>query len=722
MSKKIIHVLSIMIILVPIVFILDYSKVRASEEECKRNYSVSHSTLIRLSMNINTYYDTFTLTYIDSNDKKVEKEIASRYLPFPEFSTYIDKTTSFKFRLEDYSNNTVREWTEEVSPFPPTQLKTTSNYLIGKTSDETLVRLRYEKLINRTWKAIDENGSSDTNGDFKFPFTHKAIERDIKDNPKLELYKNEGNWTKTANLSFYPSNLDGTAPILSDIPQEFSEDEKGMRVFSSDDWIAKADFQYLDKDKNLLFETHEENLRDDYVSTRTQNSNLTLKENGIKYIRYKIENQTGCSTPWYETVVTDITPPNVQWNPIMREDKIISGITELDTQITWKQNDKSGQVKISEEGGFIIHLPFLVSQHIPEIKIEDSVGNISTVSDFNFIGKIDDFSISADRTGLIVHSKYPVGTKEEYIDGITNYNLGINGKEIIGRRIIDGYIDFSDDSKLSLPAKVNFSFLNIDGTKKYSIEKTITNTYMPKFLKNIRYDLDKQTITAEAPLFHNITLYDSKRNWGTSMYTTKKNMVLAISDKKKLVKVGDTLSLGVTVPGEKGLHETLKIKQTKVFKVPQVEEITIKSRYIVGKTLPDATVNSIIDKKSYHGKSDKEGNFKIKISSPKAGSQFQIQAIDHLNQKTPVASVKVLNVFNVFTISKINSISTIVKGRGHGGAEIKILNGKKVLGKSTVNKNGEYSVKISKQKKNTVLRIEMKKVGYRNFYKSIKVY
>ncbi|WP_051004073.1 Ig-like domain-containing protein [Exiguobacterium antarcticum] len=84
--------------------------------------------------------------------------------------------------------------------------------------------------------------------------------------------------------------------------------------------------------------------------------------------------------------------------------------------------------------------------------------------------------------------------------------------------------------------------------------------------------------------------------------------------------------------------------------------------------------------------------------------------------------MKVLSVFNTFTTSKINSLSTVVKGQGHGGAEIKILNDKKNIGKSTVNKKGEYLVKISKQKKNTVLRIEMKKQGFQSSYKNVKVH
>lgn len=720
--KKIFHLLSIIILLVQIFFIFDYSKVAASEEECKKNYSISHFTTIRLNMKIDTYYDTFTVTYTDGDDRKVEKEIAYQYLPFPEFSTSIDRITSFKFRLEDRQKNIVKEWTEEVSPFPATQLKTTSNYLTGKTSAETSVHLSYEKLVNGKWETINERDSSNTGGDFKFPFSYTEIEKSIRDYPKLELHKDEDNWTKTVKLNFSPDKLDGTEPTLMNIRNEFSEDEKGMSITSIDDWIATADFQYLDKDKNVLFETHEENLRTYYILTRTQYPNLTFKENGIKYIRYKIGNQTGCSTPWYETVVKDITPPKTQWNPIMREDKVISGITEVGTDITWKQKDKSGRVKVSEEGNFIVNLPFSVAQHKPKINLKDSVGNSFTVSNFSFISRIDDFSINTDLTRFAVRSKYPVGTKDEYIDGMTNYSLRINGKEIVGRRIIDGYIDFSDDGKLSLPAKVNFSFLNLDGTKKYSIEKTIVNPYTPKFLENVRYDLDKQTITAEAPLFHNIGLYDQKTNWVTSIYATEKNVVLAMSDKKKIIKVGDTLLLSVTIPGEKGLDEKLKIKQTKIFKIPHVEEITIKSRYIEGKTIPNATVYGTLDKKSYEGKSNKSGIFKIKISSPKAGTQFHIKAIDHLNQKTPIASTKVLSVFNTFTTSKIKSLSTVVKGKGHGGAEIKILNGKKIIGKSLVNKNGEYLVKISKQKKNTVLRIEMKKQGFQTSYKNVKVH
>ncbi|WP_449402588.1 Ig-like domain-containing protein [Exiguobacterium artemiae] len=261
---------------------------------------------------------------------------------------------------------------------------------------------------------------------------------------------------------------------------------------------------------------------------------------------------------------------------------------------------------------------------------------------------------------------------------------------------MDGSFNFS-----KLPYEIKFTLYNVDGSIKYSLRQMITEKDKPARLQNIRYDLDKQEIYADSNLFYMATIWNQKTDWRYSSYAKTKHVKLPLSDNKKMVKVGDKVTLYSTVPYTSGIGQEVVIKQNKKLKTPTVKEVTTKSRYVEGTTYPSSKVLVKSGKKNYQGQSDSKGKYKIKILSLSAGSEVAVSAVDRLNQSTPVVKVKVLRVFTKFTTSKIKSGGTALKGTGYIGSEVKAYKSSKLIAKGTIDKKGNYTLKVSKLKKMT---------------------
>lgn len=92
----------------------------------------------------------------------------------------------------------------------------------------------------------------------------------------------------------------------------------------------------------------------------------------------------------------------------------------------------------------------------------------------------------------------------------------------------------------------------------------------------------------------------------------------------------------------------------------------------------------------------------------------------HLENAYVVDAAK-KKTFKTFTVNSVYSSSTKITGKGTKGSTVKAyVNGKQV-GKSTVSSSGNYSIKISKKKKNTKITVKISKSGYTTKSKTITV-
>jgi len=137
--------------------------------------------------------------------------------------------------------------------------------------------------------------------------------------------------------------------------------------------------------------------------------------------------------------------------------------------------------------------------------------------------------------------------------------------------------------------------------------------------------------------------------------------------------------------------------------------VTIKSG---SKTLGTATTNS-------------KGVFQVKIKSKqKAGTTLTVYAKDKAGNQSGGKSFKVIDKTapGVPTVNKVTTKSTTVTGKAEKSSTIYLYNGKKKIGKVTVDSKGNYKIKISKQKKGTTLKVYAQdKAGNKSKEKTIKV-
>lgn len=140
---------------------------------------------------------------------------------------------------------------------------------------------------------------------------------------------------------------------------------------------------------------------------------------------------------------------------------------------------------------------------------------------------------------------------------------------------------------------------------------------------------------------------------------------------------------------------------------PEVKEISDRATVITGKAESNTMVIAEKEGKVIGHATAKNGKFTIKIKKQSAGTKISIYAkgasgnisesIEEIvKDRTPPA---------ILNVSKITSKTDKVTVKSEKGATIIIKKGKTEIGKTTVNKKGNYTVKIKPQKKGSKLTI-----------------
>lgn len=90
-------------------------------------------------------------------------------------------------------------------------------------------------------------------------------------------------------------------------------------------------------------------------------------------------------------------------------------------------------------------------------------------------------------------------------------------------------------------------------------------------------------------------------------------------------------------------------------------------------------------------------------------------------ENVTVVEAAAKKTFKTFSVNSVYTYSTKITGKGTRGAVVKAyVNGNKI-GQSTVSSSGNYSIKISKKKKNTKIKVKISKKGYNTKSKTITV-
>ena len=675
---------------------------------CSNNHKFDEQTIVRLendlSQGINYY--RWTIEYKNKFGQDMIKKGNDRYARIDGDYYYIKANTEFHLKFYDEYNQIIAERKIIVEP-----IETVINlYEVGylKLSGKTIpnANIQIQSMGSDTGLKEFET-SSNSDGIFKFDY-------DANFSTSFYLEKKEHGVTRIQSISIEKKFIDGNPPTIDHVS---GTDNDTAIMVSTKDLLKGLNLEFYDKNKKLI----ETNIS--FGSKK--DTSKTFFMDGIKYVRYQAININDCRSAWAEMELVDAAPPKFELNPWIEGDDYLIGISDPGSRVEWRQNPFSkneikGSLFVPKSGVLKIKFPLDIKTNPSLIEFYDEIGN-SASEWVQPVSKIDRFAVTEDREQSIFALS---DTSASSYYG-KNYSIEFNGKRWSGS-IGNGGVMQLDGGDINfilpkLPYELNFTLYNGDGSVKYSVRQMVTKKEKPSQLKNISYDLDKQELYADSNLYYTASLWNKNTDWQSFVYAKSKRIKLSLSDKKKIVKVGDKVTLNTSIPGAPSLPQEIIIKQNKKLKTPAVKDVTTKSRYIEGTTYPNSKVLVKSGKKNYQGQSDSKGKYKIKIPSLSAGSEVAVSAVDRLNQLTPVVKVKVLRVFTNFTISKIKSGGTALKGAGYIGSEVKAYKSSKLIAKGTVDKKGNYTLKVSKLKKNDTLLLKMSKSGFQTMTKTIRV-
>lgn len=142
---------------------------------------------------------------------------------------------------------------------------------------------------------------------------------------------------------------------------------------------------------------------------------------------------------------------------------------------------------------------------------------------------------------------------------------------------------------------------------------------------------------------------------------------------------------------------------------PVVNDVTDQSTEVTGTTEAGATVEVSVDGTviGTGTASSENGSFNIAISKLTAGTEVSVTATDAAGNVSEATVVTVLDV-TAPEAPKVNSVihnDTVVTGTTEAGATVKVMMDGDVLGTFVADRNGKFSVKVTKQKHKNYLTV-----------------
>ncbi|WP_340373548.1 Ig-like domain-containing protein [Peribacillus sp. FSL E2-0218] len=142
--------------------------------------------------------------------------------------------------------------------------------------------------------------------------------------------------------------------------------------------------------------------------------------------------------------------------------------------------------------------------------------------------------------------------------------------------------------------------------------------------------------------------------------------------------------------------------------IPTVNEVTDKSTSMTGSAEAGSSITikagtTVIGS----GTSNTEGEYKVTIPKQKAGTKLLVTATDDEGNSSEVKEVTVKDVTapDSPTVNEVTENSTSVTGTAEAGSTITVKAGTTVIGSTTVDTEGKYTVSIPKQKSGTILSV-----------------
>lgn len=395
--------------------------------------------------------------------------------------------------------------------------------------------------------------------------------------------------------------------------------------------------------------------------------------------------------------VKDVTPPNLYVYPLGDNMNSLYGMTEVGATVTIMKNGISlGEQVVKDSYEFQMNIPKQMAGTKLTVFSKDPAGNVTSVEvevvDFTPPGKPVVDAVT-DKSSVVTGKAEPASTVEI-----------LKGSSLIGT----GKVAEDGLFKISIAVQNAGTVLTIRAKDAAGNVGQVTNVTVkdvtPPAVPQVNKVTNKATeVTGKAEKGSTVTV-----KIGTKSYSGK-----ADADGKYNVSIpvqnADT-SLSVTAKDSSGnVSDGKSVKVSRIApNLPTVNSVNNKASSVSGKAEKSSTVTVKIGTKSYTGKADSNGDFKITIPVQNAEKKLDITATDKDGKVSAIRTVTVKRVApNLPAVNKVTNKATEVSGKTEKYATVSVKIGTKTYSKKA-DVNGNYKVTIPVQNAGTSLQITAK--------------
>lgn len=332
---------------------------------------------------------------------------------------------------------------------------------------------------------------------------------------------------------------------------------------------------------------------------------------------------------------------------------------------------------------------------------------------FFFIPNVSITSAAATIPKITVSPIEPGDTEIEVV--VTNYNPDMQGYLAIevGEDTDENWVDESiyfSVLELEKGSKINFYY--IDDNEKRTLLKTVTvsDLLLPELTFTNRLTAKSESID------YKITNYDARFEKGSLIIKTQDD-----SYEENIVK--NSGSIALATPLKAGTPLKLYYKNDREYYLTTMKVLAkTPSKFIVRSSVTNRTTKLNVDyeenssvtlksgSKIYKGKEMNNGQYRLIIPNQKIGTKLTITATNNVGDKQTKTFIVKKQLGTTASMKSVTTKSTEVNGitgKTVKGDTVEVIIGTKTYKTSIKKSNGSYSVKIPKQKVNTLIKIRV---------------
>ena len=420
------------------------------------------------------------------------------------------------------------------------------------------------------------------------------------------------------------------------------------------------------------------------------------KQQAGEILQISTADEAGNETILEVTVLDGTSPVITKINSLTDAMNELSGITEAGAAIhVYSGGILLGSGTADQQGGFRVVIPRQPANTFVNITATDKACNTSE----QYTMKVKDGTPPQVPTVKEVSNKstFVLGTSEPYSTVIVTA-LG---------KTYTGIADFNGSYKIAIPVlnyETSLSVKAQDSGGNVSSGRTMKVTKAAPNMPSVNSVTNKSTlVTGETDKYAFVSVKagsryysakaDGNGNYKVGIAVQNSGTVLAISAKDSLGRISASRSSVVTKAAPN---------------IPVVNTVNNKATNVTGKSERYTSVLVRASTKTYTGKADGNGNFKVVIPVQNHGGTISVTAKDSNGRESAAKTVPVTRVGpNIPVVSSVRSYSTSVSGKAEKYTAVTVkIGSRNFYGKT--NGYGNFKVSIPKQKRGTKIYVTVK--------------